>query len=55
MLNYLFNMPSLVVACIFGALAIFLTLVGICKAVSLISNPHAPGPTTGCPCESVDP
>ena len=37
-----YSLPSLIVACTFGALAIFLTLVGICKAVSLISNPSTP-------------
>ena len=42
MSNDLFNLPSLVIACIFGALAIFMTLVGICKAVSLISSPQTP-------------
>jgi hypothetical protein len=37
-----YSLPSLIVACTFGALAIFLTLVGISKAVSLISNPSTP-------------
>ena len=37
-----FSLPSLVVASIFGALAILLTLAGICKALSLISAPVTP-------------
>ena len=39
----LHNLPSLVAAC-FGALALFLTSVGICKVASLISTPNTPDP-----------
>jgi hypothetical protein len=42
MSNDLFSLPSLVIACIFGALAIFLTLVGICKAFALVTAPSTP-------------
>ena len=37
-----YNIPSLIVACTFGALAIIFTLIGICKAISLISDPSTP-------------
>ena len=37
-----YNLPSLIVACTFGSLAILFTLIGICKAISLISDPSTP-------------
>jgi hypothetical protein len=42
MSNNLLNLPSLIIACILGVLAILLVLVGICKVYALIAAPTTP-------------
>ena len=42
MSNNVLNLPSLIIACILGALAILLVLASICKVYALITTPTAP-------------